>query len=142
MDKNSIIAEAKQLIKSHNINNIVPLDSKQWGSYLRNLRISLQFNQQKFWYMFGLSISSGSKKEGVTEDVRSISKEDMDYYIYLLDLRWESPKRYTNVDGITPTNLGVKALELLNYYDPDLHDLETLLKLHDYYQIGRTRYKK
>ena len=125
---NSILAvRAQRTLKDIGVNPLIPQDSKQWKSFIINLRTTLLgLTTEEFWDIVGLSRSSGVKYESSD---RSYSRQPNRKLMLLIaeafKLEWEIPARVSNnpVDSKSSS----KMLEMLENNNFSMQELEILL---------------
>ena len=126
---NSILASrAQRTLKDIGVNPLIPQDSRQWKSFIINLRTSLLgLTTEEFWDIVGLSRSSGVKYESSD---RSYSRQPNRKLMLLIaeafKLEWEIPDRVpsTPVDSKSSS----KMLEMLEKNNVSMQELEILIR--------------
>lgn len=126
---NTILAmRAQRTLKDLGVNLLIPQDSKQWKSFICNLRINLLgLSAEEFWEILGLSRSSGVKYESSD---RSYSRQPNRKLMLLIaesfNLSWEPLNQI--FDNPIDSKSSTKMLEMLKKNNVSMHELEILLK--------------
>ena len=127
-DNSILAARAQRTLKDIGVNPLIPQDSRQWKSFIINLRTSLLgLTTEEFWDIVGLSRSSGVKYESSD---RSYSRQPNRKLMLLIaeafKLEWEIPDRVPNnpVDSKSSS----KMLEMLEKNNVSMQELEILIR--------------
>lgn len=123
-----IAARAQRTLKDLGLNPQIPQDSKQWKSFIRNLRVNLLgLSADEFWDAVGLSRSSGVKYES---SGKSYSREPNRRIMLLIseafNLDWEVPSQI--LDNAVDSESSAKMLKMLKDNKVSLKELEIILR--------------
>lgn len=129
----AIQQKAKNILSSLNLKPMVPQDPREWKTFVHQLRVTyLGFTLEEFWQGAGLSQSSGSKYENISDGSRPITRRIMLKIADVYDLDWELTHAHTNTVLLAPTQLTEtdrRLLQILKDNHIDEAELQSLLQI-------------
>ena len=126
-DNSILAARAQRTLKDIGVNPLIPQDSRQWKSFIINLRTALLgLTTEEFWDIVGLSRSSGVKYESSDKSYsRQPNRKLMLLIAEAFKLEWEVPDRVPNIP--VDSKSSSKMLEMLEKNNVSMQELEILL---------------